>query len=125
METQYQRSKIQEESLYYEHLKDTGELPIIGVNTYQNPKVLSGEYVRPEIELARASYEEKDDQLSRLSKFKSAHEAKKAQALESLRATVLKNGNIFAELMNCVRHASLGEISECLFAVGGQYRRSM
>src|SRR5690606_23164381 len=69
METQYQRSKIQEESLYYEHLKHSGELPLIGVNTYLNPKVLSGEYVRPEIELIRASYEEKDDQLNRLDAF--------------------------------------------------------
>jgi len=125
METQYQRSKIQEESLYYEHLKHTGELPIIGVNTYLNPKVLSGEYVRPEIELARANYDEKDDQLKRLGTFKTKSAATKEQALNNLGQAVLENRNIFAELMNTVRHASLGEISDLLYRVGGKYRRSM
>ena len=125
METQYQRSKIQEESLYYEHLKHTGELPIIGVNTYLNPKVLSGEYVRPEIELARANYDEKDDQLKRLGAFKTKSAATKEQALNNLGQAVLENRNIFAELMNTVRHASLGEISDLLYRVGGKYRRSM
>lgn len=125
METQYQRSKIQEESLFYEHLKHTGELPIIGVNTYLNPKVLSGEYERPEIELARANYDEKDDQLDRLNGFKKRSSATKEQALKGLAQAVLENRNIFAELMNTVRHASLGEISELLYKVGGKYRRSM
>jgi methylmalonyl-CoA mutase len=125
METQYQRSKIQEESLYYEHLKHTGELPIIGVNTYLNPKVLSGEYVRPEIELARANYDEKDDQLTRLDGFKQRNTKTRDQALKNLGQAVLENRNIFAELMHTVRHASLGEISELLYKVGGKYRRSM
>ena len=125
METQYQRSKIQEESLYYEHLKHTGELPIIGVNTYLNPKVLSGEYVRPEIELARANYDEKDDQLTRLDGFKQRNTNTREQALKNLGQAVLENRNIFAELMHTVRHASLGEISELLYKVGGKYRRSM
>jgi methylmalonyl-CoA mutase len=125
METQYQRSKIQEESLYYEHLKHTGELPIIGVNTYLNPKVISGEYERPEIELARASYDEKDDQLKRLQAFKDQAKASKEKALQGLANAVLENRNIFAELMHTVRFASLGEISDLLYRVGGRYRRSM
>ncbi len=125
METQYQRSKIQEESLYYEHLKHTGELPIVGVNTYTNPKLLDPSYVRPEIELIRASYEEKDDQLARLDAFKARNAAKRDEALKGLAATVMEGRNIFAELMHTVRHASLGEITDTLYRVGGQYRRSM
>jgi methylmalonyl-CoA mutase len=125
METQYQRGKIQEESLFYEHLKHTGELPIIGVNTFLNSKVISGEYERPEIELARASYAEKDDQLKRLIDFKSNATQTKDEALQNLANTVLENRNIFAELMHTVRHASLGEISDLLYRVGGRYRRSM
>lgn len=125
METQYQRSKIQEESLYYEHLKHSGELPIVGVNTYLNPKVVSGEYVRPEIELIRASYAEKDDQLKRLEAFKAQSRAERDAALEKLARVVMEGGNIFAELMHTVRYASLGEVSETLYRVGGRYRRSM
>jgi methylmalonyl-CoA mutase len=125
METQYQRSKIQEESLYYEHLKHTGELPIIGVNTYLNPKVISGDYQRPEVELARASYAEKDDQLERLNRFKQNAHATKDKALQNLAQAVIENRNIFAEMMHTVRHASLGEISDLLYRVGGKYRRSM
>ncbi len=125
METQYQRSKIQEESLYYEHLKHTGELPVIGVNTYLNPKVLAGEYERPEIELARASYDEKDDQLSRLAQFKAKNSSTKEQALKDLATAVFEGRNIFAQLMHTVQHASLGEISALLYRVGGRYRRSM
>jgi methylmalonyl-CoA mutase len=125
METQYQRNKIQEESLYYEGKKHTGELEIIGVNTYLNPKVISGEYVRPEIELARASYDEKNQQLDRLGGFKKSHAARRDEALKSLVSTVIAGGNVFAELMRTVRHASLGEITETLYRVGGKYRRSM
>ncbi len=125
METQYQRGKIQEESLFYEHLKHTGELPIIGVNTYLNPKVISGEYERPEVELARASYDEKDDQLDRLNKFKQNAAYTKDKALQNLANAVIENRNIFAEMMHTVRHASLGEISDLLYRVGGKYRRSM
>ena len=125
METQYQRSKIQEESLYYEHLKHNGELPLIGVNTFLNPKVISGEYERAEVELARADYAEKDDQLKRLQEFKDKSAATKDQAMKSLAKVVIENGNIFAELMTTVRHASLGEVSELLYRLGGRYRRSM
>lgn len=125
METQYQRSKIQEESLYYEHLKHTGELPIIGVNTFQNPNAAKGLAGREEVELIRSSYEEKDDQLSRLHSFKSMHQNESARALQKLCEVIISGGNIFAELMHTVRHCSLGEISEALFQVGGRYRRSM
>jgi len=125
METQYQRAKIQEESLYYEHLKHSGKLPIVGVNTYLNPKVVSGEYLRPEIELIRASYDEKNDQLDRLHRFKEAHRSGRDEALRSLGLAVMEGRNIFAQLMHTVRYASLGEISETLYRVGGKYRRSM
>jgi len=125
METQYQRSRIQEESLYYEHLKHSGELPIIGVNTYQNPKTLAEDYERPKIDLIRASYAEKDDQLKRLGAFKKSQSSTRETALRKLSDVVLKGGNIFAELMHTVRHASLGDITETLYRVGGKYRRSM
>jgi methylmalonyl-CoA mutase len=125
LETQYQRSKIQEESMYYEHLKHSGELPLIGVNTYQNPKTLGEGYIRPEVELIRASYEEKDDQLTRLDTFKNRSSDSSNQALQNLEKVALKGGNIFSELMTTVRHCSLGEITTALYRVGGQYRRNM
>jgi methylmalonyl-CoA mutase len=125
METQYQRSKIQEESLYYEHLKHSGVFPVIGVNTYINPKLLAEGYERPEIELIRASYEEKDDQLKRLEGFKAPRAKDKEKALAALAQVVMDGKNIFAELMHTVRYASLGEITETLYRVGGRYRRSM
>jgi methylmalonyl-CoA mutase len=125
METQYQRSKIQEESMHYEHLKHSGALPLIGVNTYRNPKTLGQDYVRPEVELIRASYGEKDDQLHRLTAFKSRSKDTSVQALERLKQSVLKGENVFRELMNTVRYCSLGEITETLYKVGGQYRRNM
>ncbi|MBP6217114.1 MAG: cobalamin-dependent protein [Oligoflexales bacterium] len=122
LETQYQRSKIQEESMYYEHLKHTGELPLIGVNTFLPNK---GEQERKEIELIRCSYEAKNQQLERLNHFKTEQSHRKDKALRDLEQTVLENGNVFAELMRTVRHCSLGEITESLYRVGGQYRRSM
>ena len=125
METQYQRNKIQEESLYYEGKKHSGELEIVGVNMFLNPKVLSGEYVRPEIEMARASYDEKDKQLKRLDDFHQSQNAKRDAALKMLTDTVIGGGNAFAALMQTVRHASLGEITNTLYRVGGKYRRSM
>jgi methylmalonyl-CoA mutase len=125
METQYQRSKIQEESLHYEHLKHSGQLPIIGVNTFLNPKTQGADYLRPEIELIRASYEEKDAQLDRLAQFKADQSSRRDLALEQLAQAVFTGKNIFAELMHTVRHASLGEITETLYQVGGQYRRAV
>ena len=124
METQYQRGKIQEESLYYETLKHNGELPIIGVNTFLNKKV-DENTIPAEIQLSRASYEEKDKQLERLNEFKKQNIQNSKTALEKLKNTILVGGNIFEELLNTTRYASLGEITETLYAVGGQYRRAM
>lgn len=124
METQYQRGKVQEESLYYETLKHSGQLPLIGVNTYLNPNTEENEK-KNEIQLSRASYKEKDEQLNRLEEFKIKNEEKKKIALKTLQEKVLTNNNIFAELLNTTRYASLGEITQALYAVGGQYRRAM
>ena len=122
METGYQRGKIQEESLYYEHKKHDGSYPIVGVNTFRNPH---GDQTPKTIELARSTDEEKRSQLERLSAFHALH-AKEAQpAIERLKRVVIENGNVFAELMNTVRVCSLGQITKALFDVGGEYRRSM
>jgi methylmalonyl-CoA mutase len=125
MESHYQRGKIQDESLLYEHLKHTGEYPIIGVNAYMNPQVLTGEYERPPIQLTRATLEEKMSQINNLREFQDRHRAEAPAALERLKDTALSGGNIFAELMATVRVASLGQITRALFQVGGQYRRNM
>jgi methylmalonyl-CoA mutase len=121
METGYQRGRIQDESMLYEHRKHDGSLPIIGVNTFLNPDG-DADY---EIELARSTEEEKQSQIKRLREFQAAHADSGAQALERVRQVAINNGNIFAELVNAVRHCSLGEITNALFEVGGQYRRSM
>ena len=124
METQYQRGKIQEESMYYEHLKHSGELPIIGVNTYLNPNPTSPEAIN-NMQIARASKEEKDLQIENLEKFKQAHAHASHQALERLKVVAKTGGNIFEELMETVKVASLGQITNALYEVGGQYRRNM
>ena len=122
MGTGYQRGKIQEESLYYEHKKHDGSYPIVGVNTFRNPK---GDATPQKVELARSTEEEKHSQLSRLADFHARHAGEMPEALAKLRQTVIENGNVFAELMNTVRVCSLGQITNALFDVGGQYRRSM
>ena len=122
METGYQRGKIQEESLYYEMLKNSGEYPIIGVNTFRNPH---GDPVPEHIELARSTEEEKQSQLARLADFHTRHAAEAPAMLERLQQTVIDNGNVFEVLMDAVRVCSLGQITSALFEVGGQYRRSM
>jgi methylmalonyl-CoA mutase len=124
METGYQRSKIQEESMYYEMLKHTGKLPIIGVNTFRDPYA-EGELLSEGIELARATEEEKQSQLKRLADFKQRHAKQAPAALERLQNVALSGGNIFAELMDTVRTCSLGQISQALYDVGGKYRRNM
>jgi methylmalonyl-CoA mutase len=124
METGYQRNKIQEESLYYEALKHSGDLPIIGVNTFRDPHA-SEDQMSETLELARATEEEKQSQLKRLADFKKRHEREAPAALERLQQVALSNGNVFAELMNTVRSCSLGQITQALYAVGGQYRRNM
>ena len=125
METQYQRSRIQEESMHYEGLKHSGELPIIGVNTFLDPKTLSDDYEQPDVELMRASDEEKDDQIRRVRDFQARHADEAPAALARLKAVARDNGNIFAELMSTVRVASLGQITNALYEVGGEYRRNI
>ena len=122
METGYQRSKIQEESMHYEMLKHTGEHPIIGVNTFRNPH---GDPVPEHIELARSTPQEKESQLQRLNDFHTRHAAQSGPMLQRLQQTVMDNGNVFEVLMEAVRVCSLGQITAALFEVGGQYRRSM
>jgi methylmalonyl-CoA mutase len=122
METGYQRGKIQEESMHYEMLKHTGELPIIGVNTFRNPQ---GDVVPESIELARSTEDEKRSQLNRLQSFHERHAADSAEMLQRLQSAVLDNRNVFDLLMQAVRVCSLGQITRALFEVGGQYRRSM
>ncbi|TNF56684.1 MAG: methylmalonyl-CoA mutase, partial [Burkholderiales bacterium] len=122
METGYQRSKIQEESMHYEMLKHTGEYPIIGVNTFRNPH---GDPVPESIELARSTEEEKQSQLARLNDFHARHAAEAPAMLARLKQAVIDNTNVFDVLMDAVRVCSLGQITGALFEVGGQYRRSM
>ncbi len=124
MESGYQRSKIQEESMYYERLKHSGDLPIIGVNTFRQPGVES-ESLDCTVELARATEEEKQSQLRRLRDFHRRNEEEAPAALERLQQVALAGENIFAELMKTVRHCSLGQITQALFEVGGKYRRNM
>src|SRR5438477_3144058 len=120
METGYQRGKIQEESLYYEHRKHDGRLPIIGVNTFVNPH----QEKRPALALQRSTKGEKDTQIARLRDFQNRHAAEAPEMRERLRQAVIKNENVFAVLMDAVRVCSLGQISDTLFEVGGQYRRN-
>ena len=122
METGYQRGKIQEESMHYEMLKHTGELPLIGVNTFRNPH---GEPTAQTLELARSTDEEKQSQLKRLAEFQARHAAEAPAMLRRLQQAVIENRNVFEVLMDAVRGCSLGQITNALFEVGGQYRRSM
>lgn len=121
METGYQRGKIQDESMYYEHRKHDGSLPLVGVNTFISPEP------EPElnIELARSTEAEKQSQISRLEAFQQQNQEKSKDALERLRDAAIKDENVFEELMNAVRYCSLGQITDTFFEVGGQYRRSM
>jgi methylmalonyl-CoA mutase len=122
METGYQRSRIQEESMLYEHKKHDGSYPIVGVNTFRNPQ---GEVAPRKLELIRSTQEEKQSQLKRLADFHKRHQSESGPMLERLRQTVTDGGNVFAVLMDAVRVCSLGQITHALFEVGGQYRRNM
>ena len=124
METQYQRSKIQDESMLYEHKKHSGELPIIGVNTFLNPHADEEGFNVPG-ELARATEEEKEQQIKNLRAFQERNKERAPQALQRLQETAVAGGNIFAELMDAVKYASLGQITRALYEVGGEYRRNM
>ncbi len=122
METGYQRGRIQDESMHYEMLKHTGELPIIGVNTFRNPH---GDAVHDKLELARSTEEEKQSQLQRLEDFHTRHASEAPTQLKRLQQAVIENKNVFDVLMDAVRVCSLGQITNALFEVGGQYRRNM
>ncbi|MBE1497099.1 methylmalonyl-CoA mutase [Amycolatopsis lexingtonensis] len=122
METGYQRGRIQDESILYERKKHDGSLPIIGVNTFRNPR--SGED-EVEVELARATEDEKKSQLDRLADFQHRHHEEAQQALKALREAATRGGNLFGVLMDAARVCSLGQITEAFFEVGGQYRRNV
>lgn len=123
MESMYQRGKIQDESLYYETKKHTGELPIIGVNTFL--KEGAGDEEQKPIELIQSTEEEKKQQIDNLEAFWKRNEDRNAEAIERLKEVARNNGNLFEELMETVKVASLGQISHALYEVGGQYRRNM
>lgn len=125
MESYYQRGRIQDESLVYEHKKHSGEYPIVGVNTYLNPAVVAGDYSRPEIPLTRASFDEKMSRIDALKEFHNRHSEEAPAALEKLRRAAASGVNIFAELMETARIASLGQITRALYESGGKYRRTM
>ena len=108
--------------MHYEMLKHTGELPIIGVNTFRNPH---GDPVNDKLELARSTEEEKQSQLKRLADFHTKHAAESPSMLKKLQQAVIDNQNVFEVLMQAVRCCSLGQITNALFEVGGQYRRNM
>jgi isobutyryl-CoA mutase len=122
MERMYQRNKIQEESLHYEHMKHTGELPLIGVNTFLNKK---GSPTTVPNEVIRSTKEEREQQIANLQAFWKRNEGKSESALQNLKQVAINSGNLFAELMETVKYCSLGQITHALYEVGGQYRRNM
>ena len=122
MERMYQRNKIQEESLFYEHQKHTGELPLIGVNTFLNSK---GSPTIIPSEVIRSTTEEKEQQINTVEAFKKRNETIAASKLKQLQQVAINNGNLFEELMETVKYCSLGQITNALYEVGGQYRRNM
>ncbi|MGL4597483.1 MAG: methylmalonyl-CoA mutase family protein [Bacteroidia bacterium] len=122
METMYQRGKIQEESLYYEMQKHTGEYPLIGVNTFLSAK---GSPTIVPAEVIRATKEEKEYQIAMLVNLHKTNETRANESLKRLQQLAIQNGNVFGELMEAVKYCSLGQITAALFEVGGQYRRNM
>jgi methylmalonyl-CoA mutase len=122
METGYQRGKIQDESLLYEHRKHDGSLPIIGVNTFRNP---AGDEDKKPIELARASEAEKESQLARVRAYRDAHRTEAEEALTRLKEAAVSGENVFVVLMDAARVCSLQQVTEAFFEVGGQYRRNV
>jgi methylmalonyl-CoA mutase len=122
METQYQRSKIQEESLFYESLKHSGAYPIVGVNTFLNQ---NGKDNYENMQVIRADVQEKNQRLEELKAFKEKNAPKSELALAELKKVALNGGNIFEELLNTVQYATMGEISSLLYEIGGKYRRGM
>ena len=122
METMYQRGKIQEESMYYEMLKHTGEYPIIGVNTYLSSK---GSPTIVPAEVIRATEEEKQDQIETVNRLHEAAADKRDMMLRRIQEAAIRNENVFEHLMETAKYCTLGQITDAMFAVGGQYRRNM
>jgi isobutyryl-CoA mutase len=122
MERMYQRNKIQEESLHYETLKHTGDYPIVGVNTFLSKK---GSPTILPTEVIRSTTAEKEFQIATLEAFKQRHQSKSAEMLNTLQQVAIQNGNLFETLMETVKYCSLGQITQALYQVGGQYRRNM
>ncbi len=122
METMYQRSRIQEESLYYETLKHTGEYPIIGVNTFLSSK--GSPTILPK-EVIRATEEEKETQIATVENLRAAYSAEAAKAIKDLQQAAIRNENMFEVLMEATKYCSLGQLTAAMFEVGGQYRRNM
>ena len=123
MDTMYQRGKIQEESMYYEHKKHDGSLPLVGVNTFLGKDGSSD--VSTEIELIRSTDAEKQQQISNVAGWQAGRNAKAADGLAPLQATARARGNVFEALVEAVKTHSLGQISHALYEVGGEYRRNM
>jgi len=123
MDTMYQRGKIQEESLYYEHKKHDGSLPLVGVNTFL-PKEHGGDIVT-EIELIRSTEEEKGQQIANVAGYQGNRNGYAAEGLRALQARARERRNVFESLMEAVKTHSLGQISHALYEVGGEYRRNM
>ena len=123
METGYQRGRIQDESMLYEHRKHDGSLPIIGVNTFRNPD--AGDGTPDHVELARATEGEKRSQLDRVHAFQAAHRSEAGAALARLKEAATSGENVFAVLMDAARVCSLGQVTEAFFEVGGAYRRNV
>ena len=122
METGYQRGRIQDESMLYEHRKHDGSLPIVGVNTFLPP---GGAAEAPAVELRRSDDTEKQSQIGRLRDFQARHRDGAPAALEALRRAALDGENTFEALMHAVRHCSLGQVTDALYEVGGRYRRNV
>ncbi|MTB89117.1 cobalamin B12-binding domain-containing protein [Aeromicrobium senzhongii] len=122
METGYQRGRIQDESMLYEHRKHDGSLPIVGVNTFRNP---AGDEVAVKLELARGTDEEKQSQLRRVHEFRQAHRGEAEAALARLKQAAMSQENVFAVLMDAARVCTLQQVTEAFFEVGGQYRRNV
>ncbi|MGZ4487943.1 MAG: methylmalonyl-CoA mutase family protein, partial [Nocardioides sp.] len=123
METGYQRGRIQDESMLYEHRKHDGTLPIIGVNTFRNPRADDGTPVH--VELARATDAEKEGQLRRVHEFQDSHRDEAQAAIARLKEAAISGENVFAVLVDAARVCSLGQVTEAFFEVGGQYRRNV
>ncbi|HSI04761.1 MAG TPA: methylmalonyl-CoA mutase family protein, partial [Myxococcota bacterium] len=124
MERQYQRGQIQDDSMKYEMLKHSGELPIIGVNTFL-PRNQNAAAIPRDVQLSRASAEEKKAAIGRLEAFQGEHKDAAPKALEKLKEVARKDGNLFEALIDATEHCSLGQITNALYAVGGEYRRNL